>query len=137
MRRESRALARLVGIDERRLLESVGVLSGGNQQKVFVGRCFAGKQLKVLLLDDPTRGVDVGGRAEIHQLVRHASASATILFASSELDEILQLADVVVTLFGGRIVSKRHRGDATASNVLRDMTHHPEPRVDQATVGVE
>jgi ABC-type sugar transport system ATPase subunit len=136
LRREARALAGLVGIDVRRLPESVNVLSGGNQQKVLVGRCFAGERLKVLLLDDPTRGVDVGGRAEIHKLVRHLSASgATILFASSELDEILELADVVVTVFAGRIVSKRQRGDATAANVLRDMTHRPESRAHGASVG--
>jgi ABC-type sugar transport system ATPase subunit len=127
IRRTARALARLVGVDTR-LSSPVGNLSGGNQQKVFVGRCLDRPKLDVLLLDDPTRGVDVGGRAEIHRLIRHAAAGgAAIIFASSELDEILELSDIVVTLFAGRVVSRRERGEASAAQVLGDMTHRGEP----------
>jgi ABC-type sugar transport system ATPase subunit len=124
MRGEARALAELVGIDVRRLSAPVRVLSGGNQQKVFVGRCLKRPRLDLLLLDDPTRGVDVGGRAEIHRLVRHAAdTGATVVFASSELDEILELSDVVVTLFAGQVVSRCARQDATAAQVFSEMTH--------------
>jgi ABC-type sugar transport system ATPase subunit len=127
MRREARALAELVDVDVRRLSAPVRVLSGGNQQKVFVGRCLKRPRLDLLLLDDPTRGVDVGGRAEIHRLVRHAAdGGATVIFASSELDEILELSDLVVTLFAGRVVSRRARRDASAAQVFREMTHRLE-----------
>ncbi len=127
MRRCACALADLVGVDVRRLAAPVRDLSGGNQQKVFVGRSLKRPGLNLLLLDDPTRGVDVGGRAEIHRLIRLAAdAGATVIFASSELDEILELSDIIVTLFAGKIVSQRPRDRATASQVLSEMTHHVE-----------
>lgn len=126
MRDQARSLAELVGVDVQRLGARVGAFSGGNQQKVFVGRCLDRPDLRLLLLDDPTRGVDVGGRAEIHRLVKHAGASgATVLFASSELDEILELSDEVVVLFAGRVVARHGREQATAAAVLHDMTHKP------------
>jgi ABC-type sugar transport system ATPase subunit len=131
MRREARALGGLLGVDLRRMAAPVRVLSGGNQQKVFVGRSLKRPRLALLLLDDPTRGVDVGGRAEIHRLVRLAAdAGAAVIFASSELDEILELSDVIVTLFAGKVVSQRRRGEATAAQVLSEMTHRIE---DEAT----
>jgi ABC-type sugar transport system ATPase subunit len=127
MRREARSLAELVGVDVRRIAASVRALSGGNQQKVFVGRSLKRPRLGLLLLDDPTRGVDVGGRAEIHRLVRLAAdAGAVVIFASSELDEILEVSDVVVTLFAGALVSKRPQREATAAQVLSEMTHRVE-----------
>jgi ABC-type sugar transport system ATPase subunit len=105
----------------------VDELSGGNQQKVLVGRCLEHPGTKLLLFEEPTRGVDVGGRAEIHALVRHAAATGNaVVFASTELDEILELSDVVVTMFGGRVVSIRDRADVTAGSVLAEMTHRVE-----------
>jgi ABC-type sugar transport system ATPase subunit len=129
IRREERKLAELIKLDARRLPNPVNELSGGNQQKVLVGRCLERPDLELLLLDEPTRGVDVGGRAEIHRLIRHAAASgATVVFASTELDEILELSDIVVTLFAGRVVSRRESRATSPSEVFRDMTHH-EPVV--------
>jgi ABC-type sugar transport system ATPase subunit len=128
LRRKARELAELIKVDGRRLSAPVRVLSGGNQQKVFVGRCLERPRLDLLLLDDPTRGVDVGGRAEIHRLVRYAAETGgTVLFASSELDEILELSDLVVTLFAGRVVSHRPRKEVRAAEVLSEMTHRDEP----------
>lgn len=127
MRRHARSLADLVGVDNRRLLASVGTLSGGNQQKVIMGRCLEQPNLNLLLLDEPTRGVDVGGRADIHRLIVHAAASgATVIFASTELDEIVELSDLVVTLFAGRVVSRYDRESVSAGQVLSDMTHRKE-----------
>jgi ABC-type sugar transport system ATPase subunit len=127
MRRQARRLAELVDVDTRRLVAPARALSGGNQQKVFVGRSLQRPRLDLLLLDDPTRGVDVGGRVEIHSLIRLAAdAGATVIFASSELDEILELSDVVVTLFAGTIVSQRPRQELTAAQVLSEMTHRTE-----------
>jgi len=124
--RSAAALASLVGIPAERLRSPVRTLSGGNQQKVLLGRCLRNESLALLLLDDPTRGVDVGGRAEIHRLIRLAAAGGTtVLFSSTELDEIMELSDVVVTMFAGRIVSISARQDTSPERVLREMTQDP------------
>ncbi|HEV7641519.1 MAG TPA: sugar ABC transporter ATP-binding protein [Gaiellaceae bacterium] len=120
-------LAELVEIDPRRLRSEVGNLSGGNQQKVLIGRTLERHGTHLLLLDDPTRGVDVAGRAEIHRLVRHAAAvGAVVVFASTELDELLELSDVIVTMFRGRVVSRIAGADAEPAAVLAQMTHAQE-----------
>ena len=98
-------------------------LSGGNQQKVLVGRSLADSSVKVLLLDEPTRGVDVGGRGAIHQVLRDvADQGMAIVFVSTELDELVELADTVVTMREGRVVSV-YEGGTTEATVLNDITH--------------
>ena len=98
-------------------------LSGGNQQKVLLSRAMQLEGTALLALDEPTRGVDVGGRAEIHNLIRETARNGTaVIFSSTELDEVLDLADVVVTIFAGRIVSVVPRSQASASAILADMT---------------
>ncbi|GLY93970.1 sugar ABC transporter ATP-binding protein [Actinoplanes sp. NBRC 103695] len=125
-RRWSEALAVLLdlcGLDRKRTTHAVGSLSGGNQQKVFVGRCLGRDDVRVLLLDDPTRGVDVGGRAAIHALLRDATdRGMAVLFSSTELEELGDLADVVVTMHQGEVV-RRHEGDTADTVLLREMTH--------------
>jgi rhamnose transport system ATP-binding protein len=125
-RREHQAansLAGLAGLSGRRLSEPVAALSGGNQQKVFVGRCLSRDDVFALLLDEPTRGVDVGGRAAIHRLLRAAAdAGLVVLFASTELEELLELGDVIVTMREHRIVA-RYEGGADGAALMRDMTH--------------
>ncbi len=82
--------------------QAIGTLSGGNQQKVVFGRWQA-TQPKVFILDEPTRGVDVGAKAEIHKLICElASRGTAILMISSELPEIMAMSDRVVTLSEGR-----------------------------------
>ena len=77
---------------------------------MFLGRCLEREDMRVLLLDEPTRGVDVGGRAEIHAIIRKVAAGGVIvMFASSDLDEVLTLADDIVVMRGGRKVSHRSR----------------------------
>jgi ribose transport system ATP-binding protein len=84
----------------------VGRLSGGNQQKVVIGRWLAMK-LKVLILDEPTRGVDIGARAEIHRLIRNlASHGVAVLVVSSEPEELPDLCDRALIMTEGRIVSE-------------------------------
>ncbi|MEU7143414.1 sugar ABC transporter ATP-binding protein [Nocardia sp. NPDC046473] len=86
-----------------------GLLSGGNQQKVVLAKWLAAEPT-VLLLDDPTRGVDVGGKAEIHALLRTAAASTVVLLCSTDLDELAALCDRVLVLYRGRLCATL-RGD--------------------------
>jgi ribose transport system ATP-binding protein len=93
-------------------------LSGGNQQKVVVAR-WLGRPIKVLLLDDPTRGIDVGAKAEVHRLIaRLADEGIGILFTSSDLGELIGICDRVVVLREGRLVGEFGRSEATQHNVL-------------------
>jgi ribose transport system ATP-binding protein len=95
----------------RRLLgHRSGTLSGGNQQRVVIGKWLAIGP-RVLLCDEPTRGIDVGAKAEIHALLRAlADTGMTILFSSSELPEVLGVADRILVLRAGRIVAELPAG---------------------------
>lgn len=93
-------------------------LSGGNQQKVVLSKWLA-MCPKVLLLDEPTRGVDVGARAEIHRLIREmAKEGAAILFTSSELPEVLSLSDRILVMHAGQIVHELSADGATEEEVM-------------------
>ncbi|MDG4830710.1 sugar ABC transporter ATP-binding protein [Solwaraspora sp. WMMD1047] len=121
-----RSLARGSGLPADRLREPVRALSGGNQQKAFVGRCLGRADVRALLLDEPTRGVDIGGRAAIHRMLRQAAdAGLVVVFASTELEELLELGDEIVTMKDGRIVG-HYDGDVDGSALMRDMTHPAE-----------
>jgi len=123
VQRTARELATMAGVPVERLGSPARSLSGGNQQKVLLGRALELEGTALLALDEPTRGVDVGGRAEIHRLVREAARRGTaVIFSSTELDEVLDLADVVVTIFAGRIVSVVPRAQASAPTILANMT---------------
>jgi ribose transport system ATP-binding protein len=94
-------------------------LSGGNQQKVVIAKWLAMKP-SVLLLDEPTRGIDVGAKAEIYDLVhRLAGEGLAVLFVSSEMEEILSLADRVIVMHEGRIAGGLEREQLTEENVMR------------------
>ncbi len=101
-----RALADSLSIAAKDLELPVMALSGGNQQKVLLARCLLRNPV-VLLLDEPTRGVDVGARAEIYRVLRKLAADGlSILFTSSEVDETRLLADRALVLCQGRIVAE-------------------------------
>jgi ABC-type sugar transport system ATPase subunit len=118
-----------------RLRESAGVaarvdtavraLSGGNQQKVFLGRTLdAGARL--LLVDEPTRGVDVGGRAAIHDLLRAAAvAGLIVVFTSTETEELRELADELITMRDGSTIA-HHAAPPATSVIIRETTHDEE-----------
>jgi ABC-type sugar transport system ATPase subunit len=96
----------------------VATLSGGNQQKILLARWLA-TEPRVLLLDDPTRGVDVGAKREIYHLLQQLTAMGIgIVMTSSELPELLGLADRVVVLHRGAIRVRFERGEATQEKVL-------------------
>ena len=93
--------------------QAVGNLSGGNQQKVVLARWLA-LQPKVLIVDEPTRGIDVAAKAEVHALLYElAGAGIAILAISSELPEILTISDRIVTMREGRVTGEVMRAEAT------------------------
>jgi len=97
----------------------VQFLSGGNQQKVVLAKWLAMKP-KVLLLDEPTRGIDVGAKAEIYDLVhRLAGQGLAVLFVSSEMEEILTLADRALVMHEGRLAGGLGREELSEENVIR------------------
>jgi len=104
-----------------------GQLSGGNQQKVAVARWLA-TEPGVLILDEPTQGIDVGAKAEIHRLMGDLTARGlAILMISSELPEILGMSDRIAVMRGGSIVGTLDRADATQESVLSLALGHTEP----------
>jgi ABC-type sugar transport system ATPase subunit len=124
LRAAAAKLAAAVGVDRSRLRSPADELSGGNQQKLAFGRCIGGSEPGILLMNEPTRGVDVGARAEIYRLIRQfCDRGYCLIMASSEIDEVLGMADVVVTMYRGRQVAIYRRDEADIRHVLADITH--------------
>jgi ABC-type sugar transport system ATPase subunit len=99
----------------------VAQLSGGNQQKVSVAK-WLGRQIKLLIADEPTRGVDVGAKAALHELLDElAQRGVAILLISSELPEVLNLSTRILVLREGRLVGEISRAHASQDNVMRLM----------------
>ena len=99
----------------------VAGLSGGNQQKVVLARWLAAN-VRLLILDEPTRGVDVGAKAEIHALIGDfVTSGGAVLLISSELPELLALSNRVLVVREGRIVAEVPHGEATEESLLRGM----------------
>jgi ribose transport system ATP-binding protein len=122
----SRQVADL-GVRTAGLDQVVSTLSGGNQQKVIVGRWLAAER-RVLLLDEPTRGVDVCAREELYVLLeRRAALGLGVLFASSDLEELLRLADRIVVLRDGAVAGVVARGEATEERVIALATGSARP----------
>jgi ribose transport system ATP-binding protein len=100
----------------------VATLSGGNQQKVVLGRWLA-RQPRLLILDEPTKGIDVGAKAEISELiVRLAAEGTAILLISSEMPEVLALSDRVLVMRSGRIAGELNRDELSAEAVMHLAT---------------
>jgi len=104
---------RMTGVDQ-----LVQALSGGNQQKVVIAKWLATKP-RVLILDEPTRGVDIGAKVEVHRIMSDLAASGLgIILISSELPEILAMSDRILVLHEGRITAEIARADATEERVM-------------------
>lgn len=99
-----------------------GTLSGGNQQKVVIAKWLATNP-KLLIIDEPTRGIDVGTKSEVHRLLSElAGTGMGILMISSELPEVLGMADRVLVMHEGRIAQEIDRSQATSESVMRAAT---------------
>jgi len=109
-------------------------LSGGNQQKVVVAKWMATKP-SVLLLDEPTKGVDVGAKFEIHEAIRQQAAHGlSVLMASSDLPEVLALADRILVMKQGRLQGELNGAEATEETVMYLATH---PSIDRRAESVD
>src|SRR3954453_19936934 len=109
-----------------RLGDNVGTLSGGNQQKVVLGKWLATGP-KVLIVDEPTRGIDVGTKSEVHRLMSElAGQGLAVLMISSELPEVLGMADRVLVMHEGRLTGELSRAEADEESVIRLATGQVE-----------
>jgi rhamnose transport system ATP-binding protein len=100
----------------------VATLSGGNQQKVVLAKWLA-TEPKLLIIDEPTRGIDVGTKAEVHRLLSElAGQGLAVLMISSELPEVLGMADRVLVMHEGRLTAELTRGEADEEAVIRAAT---------------
>jgi len=137
---------RRLGAVARDLIGSLGIrppqprkktteLSGGNQQKVVIGKWLA-TEPKVLLLDEPTRGVDVGAKADLHRLIAgYKTRGSAILMVSSELPEVLGVADRILVMHAGRIVGELPRGVDEATVTALAFGRAPSERLKPPVAG--
>ena len=108
-----------IGVESRALWTRVGAFSGGNQQKIAIAKWLLAES-RVLLLYDPTRGIDVGTKHELYELMRaFADAGGAILFYSTEIPELVSLADRVVVLYGGRVAEELEARELSESAIMR------------------
>jgi rhamnose transport system ATP-binding protein len=120
--RLAREWAERLRLKYHRLEDPVGFLSGGNQQKVVLAKWLA-TEPKLLILDEPTRGIDVGTKAEVHRLMGElAGRGLAVLMISSELPEVLGMADRVLVMHEGRLTTELSRAEADEERVIRAAT---------------
>jgi ribose transport system ATP-binding protein len=117
-RRAAGRIAEQLGVRMAGLDQQVRTLSGGNQQKVVIGKWLLA-DTRVLILDEPTRGIDVGAKVEIYQLINELTAAgAAVLMVSSDLPEVLGMSDRVLVMAQGRIAGELPADEATQDAVM-------------------
>ena len=127
LRRRAHRNAERVALDVNRLDASAMALSGGNQQKVLFSRILRDGEPGLLILSEPTRGIDVGARAELYRLMRELCAQGyALIMYSSDIEEVVGMADAVITLYRGQLVGRYARNDIEIARILADITH-PDP----------
>ncbi|MEV6367913.1 sugar ABC transporter ATP-binding protein [Micromonospora musae] len=115
---EAQRWTRRLQVKTSRLGAAVATLSGGNQQKVVLAKWLA-TEPRILIIDEPTRGIDVGTKAEVHRLLSQlANEGLAILMISSELPEVLGMADRVLVMHEGRVVRELSRAEADETSVM-------------------
>jgi ABC-type sugar transport system ATPase subunit len=101
---------------------TVGNLSGGNQQKIVIGKWLS-MQPEVLIVDEPTRGIDVGSKAEIHNLLRElAKQGYAVIVISSEMPEVLHVSDRIVAMYHGRITREFSAEEVTEDSLIQAIS---------------
>ncbi|MEY4752299.1 MAG: hypothetical protein RIQ60_4513, partial [Pseudomonadota bacterium] len=117
------AMSRTLRVKTPSLDEVIQNLSGGNQQKVLIGRWLLTRP-KILILDEPTRGIDVGAKAEIHRLVSQlAGQGVAVLMISSEMPEVLGMSDRILVMHEGRMTGIVERKDADQVRIMELASH--------------
>jgi len=120
-RETAKGYVEALGIHTPRLAQKVEFLSGGNQQKVALAKWLC-SQSKILILDEPTRGIDVGTKVEVYRLINELSkGGAGIILISSELPEVLNMADRILVMSDGLFVAEYKRGEASQEDLLRSV----------------
>jgi ribose transport system ATP-binding protein len=130
-RRRGQKIAEDLRVRMHSLEQRVKNLSGGNQQKVVLGRWIQASSA-VLLLDEPTRGVDVGAKVEIYELINAITAAGgAVVMVSSELPEVIGMSDRILVMSGGRITGELDSGSATQDAVMTLATRNVDTQTDQ------
>ena len=102
--------------------QQVGNLSGGNQQKIVIGKWLS-MHPKVLIVDEPTRGIDVGSKSEIHNLIRELAAQGyAVIVISSEMPEVLHVSDRIIAMYSGRIMRSFTSEEVTEDNLIQAIS---------------
>jgi ribose transport system ATP-binding protein len=132
-----RDVFRLLQVPLRALWLPVKQLSGGNQQKIVIAKWLLARS-KILLLYDPTRGVDVGTKAEIYRLAREfVTAGGSILFYSTDISELVNLCDDVLVIYRGTIAASLHGDEISDARIMRAAVGHAgRGRADEVTDGI-
>ena len=121
-RRFARDWATRLQVKYGRLANPMTSLSGGNQQKVVLAK-WLGRRPSVLIVDEPTRGIDIGTKAEVHRLLEELAAQGVaLLVISSELPEVLRLANRILVMREGRLVAEFAHADATEETIVAAAT---------------
>jgi rhamnose transport system ATP-binding protein len=121
-REETRRLGQRLAVKAANWEQRVAELSGGNQQKVVIAKWLATKP-KVIVLDEPTKGIDIGSKAAVHDFIGELAADGlAVILISSELPEVMGLADRVLVMKEGRIVEEFRRGAWSAEGIVGAAT---------------
>jgi len=122
-RRVAEGVVKRLSVATPSVLRSVGALSGGNQQKVVIGKWLAARA-RLFIFDEPTRGIDIGAKAQIFALIDElVQAGAGVLMISSETIEIVHVCDRAYVMRGGRIVGELDRASLSEENIVRMGIH--------------
>ena len=112
------AVANKIGVKMSGMGQETSKLSGGNQQKVVLAKWLV-QRPKVMILDEPTRGIDVGAKAEIHRLMSQlASEGMAIIMISSEMPEVLGMSDRILVIANGKVAGRLDRESATQEKIM-------------------
>lgn len=114
---------RQLGVKTDSIKSPVGSLSGGNQQKVVLAKWLANQKLNILILDEPTRGIDVGAKTEIYNILKNlAESGLSLIVVSSELNELLQICDRILVVRNGKIVADLSANEADEEKIMKYAT---------------